>query len=84
MYKRYYGGYDDCSEAREEILPCPCKNDFAESGTCLTSNEKKLFGNFEADDLLLICIFLFLLMEQCEDKLVLALIGFVLISGIGD
>lgn len=84
MYKRYYSGYDDCIVEMPEQLPCQCEQDICKSDCGCTAFEKKIFANLAADDILLICIFLFLVMEQCEDKLMLVLIGFVLLSGFGD
>ena len=84
VYKRYYSGYDDCIAEMQEEVPCTCKQENCKSECATCVSEKKIFANLAADDILLLCIFLFLIMEQCEDRLMLVIIGFVLLSGMGE
>ncbi|MBQ8525480.1 MAG: hypothetical protein IJ460_02005 [Clostridia bacterium] len=83
MYKRYYSDYDD--SGCEEISVLPAVRDEGEiTALCIPSEnatEKRLFGSLAIDDILLICIFLFLLQEECEDKLMLTVVGFIILSG---
>ena len=81
MYRRYYGGYEDCSSPQVLPLPsvpCPCEG---ECDPPVRSLSSKSSFPFDADDILLFCVFLFLLHEECEDKLMLTVIGLLLVSG---
>ena len=39
-----------------------------------------IFGNFEADDIILLIVILALILEDCEDKLLIAALGFIFVS----
>lgn len=81
MYKRYYSGYDDCGCTALPAVPEACEECAAPVPVGDCGCEKKILGPFAADDILLIGVFLFLLHEQCEDKLMLTVIGLILLSG---
>ena len=52
---------------------------------CEKKSEKKdnlIFGNFEADDIILLIVIFALLLEDCEDKLLIAALGFIFVSEI--
>ncbi len=84
MYQRYYDGYDEVKSTEPQPLACAenpviTKDDIQVSGY---SRQKNIFGNLAIDDLLLIGVFLLLINEDCDDKLMLIIIGFLFISGI--
>ncbi len=82
MYQRYYDGYDEVQStepvvcAENAVIP---KDEIQLTGF---SKQKNIFGNLAIDDLLLIGVFLLLLNEDCDDKLMLIIIGFLFVSGI--
>ena len=94
MYQRYYDGYDiydesnECNESNEII---PAEYSVLQSDDAAISSqapEIALFGGGEnilgplaIDDILLIGVLLFLLHEECDDKLMIIIIGFVLLAG---
>lgn len=41
-----------------------------------------IFGNLETDDIILLIVIVALLLDDCDDKLLVAALGFVFISGI--
>lgn len=52
---------------------------------CEKKSEKRdnlIFGNFEADDIILLIVIFALLLEDCEDKLLIAALGFIFVSEI--
>lgn len=82
MYQRYYDGYTEDNLNIAKTTPSPIV--LSENTAEVTSikNPKGIFGNFEADDILLIGVFLLLLNEDCDDKLMLIIIGFLFFSGL--
>lgn len=95
MYKRYYSGYEDSDEIQsvDEIVG-DCDESALASDVSDVSvasfpsfpsvdsiGTQKVFGNFAIDDIILIGVFLFLLEEECDDKLMLIVIGFILVMG---
>ena len=42
------------------------------------------FGNFNNDDIILLVIIFILLLDNCEDKLLLAALGFIFFSGLAE
>ena len=86
MYKRYYSGYEDSD--LQEIAPVKVQEcemeqveDCQSSLTSFGSINKKVLGPLAVDDILLIGVFLLLLQEDSDDKLMLIVIGFVLVAG---
>lgn len=93
MYKRYYSGYDD-SDFEENVIFTEKENDCSgvaqNSEIAVTSLLRepsisgfgdKVIGPLAIDDIILIGVFLLLLEENCDDKLMLIVIGFVLVMG---
>lgn len=86
MYKRYYSGYEDSD--LQEIIPMEkqeCEKEQEEecqpSLTAFGNMNKNVLGPLAIDDILLIGVFLLLLQEDSDDKLMLIVIGFVLVAG---
>lgn len=42
------------------------------------------FGGLKNDDVILLVVIFILLLDDCEDKLLLAALGFIFFSGLGD
>lgn len=42
----------------------------------------KLFGKFETDDVILLIIVAALILDDCDDKLLLAALGFIFLTGL--
>ena len=86
MYRKYYS-YSDmpqiakpdtnvCNSPKEN-LPQHIKKE-AQQGI---SQNGKLFGKLENDDIILIVVVLILLADDCDDKLLLLALGFIFLSG---
>ncbi len=83
MYRRYYS-YNDMPvvqkpkkpEEKKEVIKPVCevqkKQGLFDGG--------KLFGRFELDDLILIAIVLALLLDECDDLLLLAALAFIFLN----
>ena len=41
----------------------------------------KLFGRFETDDIILLVVVFILLMDECDDKLLLGALAFIFLTG---
>ena len=84
MYQRYYDGYNFCEETKlptvtktdKSQITSPCDTD---ETPVITSTGKSKF--LEADDILLIGVLILLLNEDCNDKALILIIGFLLLSG---
>ena len=78
MYKSYH--YDNMP------LPIPPKPQEIEIVQEKESAGKHdgLLGNLQNDDIVLLIIIFILLMDDCEDKLLLAALGFIFFSGFGE
>lgn len=97
MYRRYYS-YNNMPAMpvrREERKPQECEAkeicEAVEEKECSKGNggfldgiiqDGKIFGRFELDDVILFVVILVLLMDECDDNLLLIALGFVFISGI--
>lgn len=80
MYRSY--SYNDMpkpiTHKKSEVTEHPAKRE-----VCEKKNEKKdnlIFGNFETDDIILLIVIFALLLEDCEDKLLIAALGFIFVS----
>lgn len=94
MYQRYYDGYDsydsyeECNE-NNDIIPAEysvLQSDDAAitsqtPAVALFGSGENILGPLAIDDILLIGVLLFLLHEECDDKLMIIIIGFVLLAG---
>ena len=88
MYQRYYDGYgrrqnDEFSEP--EIIPSetlPEKICIADNNIQISKRNEGILSSLKLDDILLIGILLVMLNDDCDDKLMLIIIGFLFISGI--
>ena len=87
MYQRYYDGYGDVNAVQtpEE----PIQNETFSNEICVADNEiqiaKKndgILGSLKLDDILLIGILIVMLSDDCDDKLMLIIIGFLFVSGL--
>ncbi len=82
MYQRYYDGYNEPTELQPEICSAPAPTSQNAVEIAAAQKPKSIFGSFEADDILLIGVLLLLLHENCDDKLMLVIIGFLFVSGL--
>ena len=84
MYRRYYSINDMpqmvTKEQMEQKPQKKCEDVHIERKK--ENEEKKIFGKFETDDIILIAIALLLLADDCDDKMLLIAIAFVFVSGI--
>jgi hypothetical protein len=80
MYKRYYDGYESvladspielCSENENEITTDSI-GEISGGG---------IFSSLYMDDLLLIGVLILMFTQECDDMLLMIILGFVLISG---
>ena len=85
MYRRYYSVNDMpqmvTNDNKEQKLQKKCDEVHIERKKERVE-EKKLFGKFENDDIILIAIALLLIADDCDDKMLLIAIAFVFISGV--
>ena len=83
MYQRYYDGYNipasDALQASNQEVD-EYSSEPAILATADWGRREKLFG-LETDDLLLLGVLIFLLHENCDDKPMILIIGFLLLSG---
>lgn len=89
MYRKYYS-YNDMPRPMKPLpapvqnAPCaPEKKDEKPCGAEHSPQKKGgILGNLSNDDIILAVVLLILFMDGCEDKLLLAAIGFLLLSDI--
>ncbi|MDD6213609.1 MAG: hypothetical protein PUB42_00190 [Firmicutes bacterium] len=87
MYRKYYS-YNDMPQLLKHEPPKGIKPDKQElceasSEKCDSRNEsRKLFGKFELDDIIIAAVILALLIDDCDDNLLLIALGFVFLTGI--
>ena len=87
MYRNYYSMNDMPVKVNYNEESAPQKHDLKNHTKDINNNKEnstqtKLFGQLEADDIILIAVVLILLADDCDDKLLLLALGFVFISGI--
>lgn len=89
MYRKYYSYNDMPHPVKPLPVPgaqTPCTSDKNDCNPCKTDNSSPqhkqggILGNLSNDDLILAAVLIILLMDGCEDKLLLAAIGFLLLS----
>lgn len=86
MYRRYYS-INDMPQIREEKpvrepekkAPAVHKNVEEQIGFI---KDGKVLGKFEIDDIILVVIAIILLIDDCDDKLLIFALGFVFLSGL--
>lgn len=81
MYRKYYS-YSDMPQLvqKKEVVKQECqKNDSVVEKCC---EENKLFGRFEADDVLLAVIIVALLFDESADSTLLLALAFVFLTGL--
>lgn len=85
MYRNFYSYSDMPKMIRPDTpkkpppVPAPPKKE--QNLPAITENGK-LFGKFELDDVILITVALLLFADDCDDTLLMLAIAFVFISGI--
>ena len=87
MYQRYYDSYDNCGKDIQADTVCGLEQSSVCDESAL-SNVSGLLSRCNSDikhpapdDILLIGVLLLLLLEGCDDSLMIIIIGFVLLSG---
>ncbi len=85
MYRNFYS-YSDMPKMIQPDIPkktaaAPSSVKPSQNLPALTENGK-LFGKFELDDVILITVALLLFADDCDDTLLMLAIAFVFISGI--
>ena len=83
MYQRYYDGYNSIN-ATEEKAEQNTLNEICTTDTDIQIAKKNdgIFGALKLDDILLIGILIVMLNDDCDDKLMLIIIGFLFVSGL--
>lgn len=83
MYQRYYEGYGDNNTieqiAEQNVINQICTTD---ADIQIAKKNDGIFGSLKLDDILLIGILIVMLNDDCDDKLMLIIIGFLFISGL--
>lgn len=75
MYRKFYS-YNDMPIVKKPVPAEPQKKE-----TALTQNQDKgIFQNLKNDDLILLAVFFILIMDNCEDRLLLLAIAFIFFS----
>ena len=75
MYRKFYS-YNDMPIVKKPAPPQEQKNE-----TTLTRNQDKgILQNLKNDDLILLAVFFILIMNNCEDRLLLLAIAFIFFS----
>lgn len=82
MYRKYYSYNDMPQPVYNQNKPIVQEKISSEqkNHTPLTES-KKLFGKFEADDIILVSVIVMLLANDCNDKLLLLAIIFIFFNG---
>ena len=79
MYRSY--SYNDMpkpiTHKREDVLPLPVKKEAKECKNEKKKNDNTFLGSLETDDIILLIIIFALILEDCEDKLLLLALGFI-------
>lgn len=83
MYQRYYEGYGD-NNTIEQVTQQNVENQICTTDADIQIAKKNdgIFGSLKLDDILLIGILIVMLNDDCDDKLMLIIIGFLFISGL--
>ena len=79
MYKSYH--YDNMPRP---IPPQHKEVEFVQKKEPHKEKNEGLLSNLQNDDIVLLIIIFILLMDDCEDKLLLAALGFIFFSGFGE
>jgi len=83
MYKSYH--YNDMPKpintSKECTSPKPLNNCKNTENNSILGN---IFGDLKNDDIILLVIIFVLLIDDCEDKLLLIALGFIFFSGLGE
>ena len=87
MYRKYYSYNDMPRPVKPMPVPVqntPCTADKKDDNICCGEQPKKggILGSLSNDDIILAVVLLIMFMDGCEDKLLLAAIGFLLLSDI--
>jgi len=77
LYQRYYDGYPECEALNNDTELCEIQPK-AE----IASKPNNIFGSLKLDDILLLGILIVMLNDDCDDKLMLIIIGFLFVSGL--
>ena len=82
MYRKYYS-YNDMPkpvlhEQTRQLTPQPEPRNLSKPPS--NNGTKVFFKNLETDDLLLIAVLLILFLDDCEDKMLIAAVAFLLLS----
>lgn len=66
-----------------ELCTAPDNSEIQKNDCCRDGiiQNGKILGNFELDDLLLLFVILILVLDDCDDKLLLLALGFIFLSG---
>lgn len=89
MYRKYYS-YNDMPRIpdikEEKPKPKPILEEINEVKVVHKKppENNKIFNKFEIDDVLLAVVAIVLLMDECDDKLLLLAIGFIFLTGFGE
>lgn len=81
MYRKYYS-YNDMpviNSQKEPENPKPQKLPDKKESSLFQGG--KLLGKFETDDIILAVVVLILLMDECDDKMLLLALAFIFFSG---
>ncbi len=75
MYRKFYS-YNDMPVVKTPSSPATVKNSVPVS----KKTEKSFFPGLENDDLILLAVFFILIMDNCEDRLLLLALAFIFFS----
>lgn len=65
---------------KEHEKPKPCNNEVKEIVKKHENTSNKLFSGLENDDIILLIVFFILIMDNCEDRLLLLALAFIFFS----
>ena len=77
MYQRYYDGYPEYENTVSDTELCEIQPKAEIAG-----KPNNIFGSLKLDDILLLGILIVMLNDDCEDKLMIVIIGFLFVSGL--
>ncbi len=79
MYRKYYS-YNDMPVIKEHQKSEPSDNDVKSVIAPKQNLQNKLFSGLDNDDIILLVVFFILIMDNCEDRLLLLALAFIFFS----
>lgn len=79
MYRKYYS-YNDMPVLKESQKKEQCETPVKSDTPAKSCSQNKLLPGLDNDDIILLVVFFILIMDNCEDRLLLLALAFIFFS----